>query len=101
MTSVSDIAAATENTVVEITTEVAQTSPFMEQYTASGAGSGVILTSDGYIVTNNHVIDGASKITVTLKNGESYDAKLIGADATSDLAVLKIEATDLQTATLR
>lgn len=97
---IASVAAAAENTVVEITTEVMETSPFMEQYTASGAGSGVILTSDGYIVTNNHVIDGASKITVTLKNGESYDAKLIGADATSDLAVLKIEATDLQTATL-
>ena len=99
-TSVSDIAAATENSVVEITTEVAQTNQFMQQYTASGAGSGVIVTSDGYIVTNNHVIDGASKITVRLKNGESYSATLVGTDETTDLAVIKIDEKDLQAVTL-
>jgi serine protease Do len=99
-TSVSDIVDATASSVVEITTETVETSQFMQQYTSSGAGSGVIITSDGYIVTNNHVISGANKITVTLKSGESYEAKLIGTDETTDIAVIKIEATDLQAAVL-
>ena len=60
------------------------------------SGSGVIISSDGYIVTNNHVIDGASRLTVTLTNGNTYDAKVIGSDQYVDLAVLKIEETGLQ-----
>ncbi|MGL4909533.1 MAG: Do family serine endopeptidase [Bacteroidales bacterium] len=60
-----------------------------------GAGSGVILSSDGYIVTNNHVIDKAAKITVTLNDKRTLEAKLIGADPSTDIAVLKIEAKDL------
>ena len=99
-TTLADVVSATENSVVEVTTEIVETNAFMQQYTASGAGSGVIVTSDGYIVTNNHVIEDASRITVTLKNGESYDAELVGTDETTDLAVLKIDATDLQSATL-
>jgi serine protease Do len=59
------------------------------------AGSGVILSADGYIVTNNHVIENADKIEVTLNNKKTYTATLVGADPTTDLAVLKIEATDL------
>jgi len=61
-----------------------------------GAGSGVIVSPDGYIVTNNHVIENADKIKVTLNNKRSYDAELIGHDATTDIAVLKIKADDLQ-----
>ncbi|HTW59780.1 MAG TPA: Do family serine endopeptidase [Terriglobales bacterium] len=60
-----------------------------------GMGSGVIISPDGYIVTNNHVIDGAVDIRVTTSNRRSYRAKLIGADPLTDLAVLKIDATDL------
>ena len=71
----------------------------MGQYIASGAGSGVIVRADGYIITNSHVIAGAKDITVRLKNGESYAATLSGRDIRSDLAVLKIEATDLQPVT--
>lgn len=89
--SVSAVAAAVENTVVEIKTEVVTTGSFFGNYIQSGAGSGVIISSDGYIVTNNHVIDGASNITVRLKNGSEYKAELVGTDADSDLAVLKIE----------
>ena len=59
------------------------------------SGSGAIISEDGYIVTNNHVIDGADEITVTLSNKKSFKAKLIGADPSSDLAVLKIEAKGL------
>lgn len=57
-----------------------------------GFGSGVILTEDGYIVTNNHVIDGADEISVTLNDNRTYQARLVGADANTDLALVKIEA---------
>lgn len=58
-------------------------------------GSGVIVTADGYILTNHHVIDGADQIKVDLNNGRTLDARVVGSDAPSDLAVLKVNATDL------
>ena len=61
----------------------------------SGLGSGVIISNDGYIVTNNHVVDGAEKLEVTLNDNRSFNAQVIGTDATTDLALLKIEAKDL------
>ena len=61
----------------------------------SAAGSGVIITSDGYIVTNNHVVDGADELTVTLNDNKEYSARIIGADATTDLALIKIDAKSL------
>ena len=61
------------------------------QYETSGAGSGFIISQDGYIVTNYHVIDGATAIKVTLNNGETYDAKLVGGEELNDVAVLKID----------
>lgn len=60
-----------------------------------GTGSGVIVSADGTVLTNNHVIDGADKITVRMLDGKTFDAKVIGTDAPSDLAVVKIEATNL------
>lgn len=60
-------------------------------------GSGVIISEDGYIVTNNHVVDGASKLKVKLNDGRTFDAKLIGTDSATDLALLKVEAKDLPT----
>jgi Trypsin-like serine proteases, typically periplasmic, contain C-terminal PDZ domain len=62
-----------------------------------GIGSGVIISSDGYIVTNNHVIDGANKIQVTLEDNEVFDAKLVGTDVPTDVALLKIDAKNLPT----
>lgn len=59
---------------------------------ATSSGSGVILTKDGYVVTNNHVINGASIITVKTIAGQSFDAQIVGADARTDLAVLKVES---------
>ena len=98
--AVEDVAAAVADSVVEITTEVVTTNSFFGQYISNGAGSGVVFTTDGYIVTNHHVIDGASKINVTLRNGTSYSAKVIGDDAKTDLALLKIDATGLTPAVL-
>ncbi len=61
----------------------------------TGLGSGVIVTSDGYIVTNNHVVNGASRLEITLNDNRTFDATLIGADPATDIALLKIEANDL------
>jgi serine protease Do len=66
-----------------------------EPQIARGFGSGVILTSDGYIVTNNHVIEGAQKIGVVLNDNREYEARLVGSDSSTDLAVLKIEGENL------
>ena len=66
----------------------------------SGLGSGVIIDSNGYIITNHHVIDGADQIKVDLYDNRTLDAKLVGADPPSDLAVLKIEASNLPVLTL-
>ena len=83
------------DSVVEIITESMQLSGFMGQYISSGAGSGVIYSEDGYIITNYHVINNASKITVRLKNGSKYEAKVIGKDQKTDIALLKIDETGL------
>ena len=60
-----------------------------------GSGSGVIISSDGYIITNNHVIKGARKLEVTLNNKESYEAEVVGVDESTDIALLKIDKDDL------
>ena len=60
-----------------------------------GVGSGVIATKDGYILTNNHVVDGADEVKVALQDGREFTAKVIGRDPKSDVAVIKIDATDL------
>lgn len=98
-TSVQEVVAAVKDAVVEITTETTEYDSFYGQYVSQAAGSGVIISTDGYILTNNHVIDGASTITVRLTNSKTYEAKLIGKDATLDIALLKIEEKDLTAAT--
>ncbi len=67
---------------------------------AEGMGSGVIVSADGHILTNSHVVKDFDKITVTLSDKRSFDAKVIGADQESDIAVIKIEATGLPVAKL-
>ena len=98
--SYADIAKETMDSVVEIQTETMSTNKLFAQAVESGAGSGVILSEDGYIVTNNHVIEGANTITVKTRDGKSYNAKLIGTDSSTDLAVIKIDATGLKPAVL-
>lgn len=89
-----EIAAIAQPTVVAITTTGLQSTVWgMMEFQA--AGSGVIISEDGYIVTNNHVVSGAEQIDVVLATGNSYTAELIGTAPANDLAVLKIEASEL------
>lgn len=89
----------TKGSVVEITTMIpASASP--EGIPQQGVGSGVIVSSDGYILTNDHVIADSTPINVTLHNGLSYVARLVGTDPQTDIAVIKIEASSLSAATL-
>ncbi|MBQ9708959.1 MAG: trypsin-like peptidase domain-containing protein [Firmicutes bacterium] len=97
--SIAQITAKTKDSVVEIRTESVASDSWMQQYVTEGAGSGVIISSDGYIMTNNHVIEGARKITVTTSDEKEYSAKLIGTDSTNDVAVIKIDAEGLAAAT--
>ncbi len=100
--TVSEAAAKAAPSAVEIQTEVTTQSygMFGGTYTTNTAGSGVIISKDGYIITNNHVIEGAQKITVTTQDGTQYDATLVGTDEKSDIAVLKVDADALTPATI-
>ena len=66
----------------------------------AAAGSGVIISADGYIVTNNHVVDGADELTVSLTDNKEYSARVIGADKTTDLALIKIDGKNLPAITI-
>lgn len=98
--SYSGVVQRVEDSVVAITTESVATSYFFRQYVTQGAGSGVVLSADGYIVTNYHVINGAQQITVTTSDGTAYSATLVGTDASNDIAVLKVDAKGLTPAVL-
>ena len=95
--SVQQIAGLVSPSVVAITTEAMTSSQtwFGGYYVQSGAGSGVVISQDGYILTCAHVVNGASSVKVQLSNGKSYDATIVGSDTTSDIAVLKVDADDL------
>ena len=96
--TVQQIIEQNEDAVVEIRTESVTYDNWYGQYVTEGAGSGVIILSNGYILTNNHVIEDATKITVTLHDGTEYEAELIGSESNEDVAVIKIDAEDLTTA---
>lgn len=98
--SVEEVVSRIKDSVVEITTESTSYSSFYGQYITQGAGSGVIISDDGYIVTNNHVIEDATDIKVTTTDGKEHKAKLIGTDATLDVALIKIDADNLTVAVL-
>ncbi len=85
-------------TVVGITNKAIARDWFNNPVQTEGVGSGVIFKSDGYIVTNNHVIEGAKELIVSLADGRSLKGKLVGADALTDIAVVKVEASDLPAA---
>ncbi|MGB9682475.1 MAG: S1C family serine protease [bacterium] len=94
-----DVAERVGPSVVNINT-VSVVQYFFQPVPMEGAGSGVIISSDGYILTNNHVVEGAKKIRVTLANGKSLDGRLVGRDPFTDIAVVKVNATDLPAAKL-
>ena len=82
-------------TVVEINATKTSSNLYFGRSESTSAGSGVIISEDGYIVTNNHVTNEATKIVVKLNSGESFEAKLIGSDSRSDLSLLKIDVDNL------
>ena len=90
--TVKQISQKVRNSVVGVTGQSA------ESFSASSVGSGIIMSADGYIITNNHVIEGMTTISVVLDDGTTYPARLIGSDARTDLAVIKVEAKDLHAA---
>ena len=98
--SVQEIIAKNENSVVAISTESVATDSWLRQYVTKGAGSGVIYSEDGYIITNNHVIDGANSINVTLYDGTQCDASLVATDEQTDIAVIKIDKKGLTPVTI-
>lgn len=91
----SQIYATYVGSTVGITTEIISTNIFGQQVQNAASGSGFVISEDGYIVTNYHVIEGANSIQVSFMDGKSYDAKLVGGDQENDLAVLKIDAAGL------
>ncbi len=90
-----EVYAKNVNSTVGITTEIISTNLWGYQTTGAAAGSGFIITEDGYIVTNYHVVEGASSIQVAMYDGTEYDAELVGYDESNDVAVLKVEASGL------
>ena len=97
--TIAQIADKAADSVVEIRVTIKRRGyGFYGSYTTEGAGSGVILSSDGYIITNNHVIEDAESITVRTTDGTEYAASLIGTDEKSDIAVIKVDASGLKPA---
>ena len=96
-----EVYAANVNSVVSINvTGTSGTNFFGQPVQTASAGSGFVLTKDGYIVTNYHVVKDADTVKVTMYNGDEYDAKYVGGDEDYDIAVIKVEAADLQPVTL-
>lgn len=90
-----ELVAAVAPAVVSIVTEMVSNNWFWQAVPQTGAGSGIIISSNGYIVTNNHVVEDADRVTVTLSDGSTYEATIVGSDAQTDLAVVKINAGNL------
>ena len=95
-----EVYASVVNSAVSINCSATSTNIFGQQTQTASSGSGFIITEDGYVVTNYHVVSGASSVEVTLYNGDTYDATVIGGDSDYDVAVLKINATGLTPVTL-
>lgn len=93
--STQELVAEVAPAVVSIVTESVSHNWFWQAVPQTGAGSGIIISSDGYIVTNNHVVGDADKVTVTLSDGSTHDATIVGTDAQTDLAVVKVSASNL------
>lgn len=95
-----EVYAANVDSVVSINCSASSTNIFGQKVETASSGSGFVITADGYIVTNQHVVSGASSISVTLYNGETYPATLVGGDSDYDVAVVKINANSLTPVTM-
>ena len=98
--SAADLYEQNVNSTVGITTSGRTSSRYGYGYTYQASGSGFIITSDGYILTNYHVINGSDTVTVATYDDETYDAKVVGYDESNDIAVLKIDAENLKPVTI-
>ncbi len=96
--SISEVVKEVKPSVVNIRVRVKREDSFGEEHVEEGLGSGVIYTNDGYIITNNHVAGEAEELLVTLSDGSQYQAKLIGGDKNTDVAVIKIDEKGLKAA---
>jgi serine protease Do len=94
--SLQEIYANSNPSVVAVAIEISGRNTFGQTVNLPSAGSGFVISSDGYIVTNNHVVEGASTIKIQMSDGKSYDAEVVGTDSYTDLAVLKIDAKGLR-----
>lgn len=100
-TAVRQVAQAVRPAVVQITNDQVQVDQYNQPFSVpAGVGSGVIYDPQGYILTNNHVVEGAQKLLVSLPDGRSFEAKVVGADSQTDLAVVQISGENLPLATL-
>lgn len=88
------------NAVVAISNEGTSTNIFGQVSATASSGSGMIISKDGYILTNNHVVEGAEKLTVTMTSGEEYEATIVGTDSDNDVALIKIEGEDFPTVSI-
>jgi serine protease Do len=97
---ITGIVAAARDSVVTITSQVTTQGRFGGGGTATGVGSGIILTADGYVLTNRHVVEGSNSLTVTLSDGSEHPATVVTTSATEDLALVKVDASGLSPAKL-
>jgi len=98
--SIKEIAAMNQDSIVEIKISATAQSAFFGTYTTTGSGSGIIISTNGYILTNNHVIQSAKDIAIKLHDGTEYTAKVIGSDPKTDVGILKIDAKNLKPVTI-
>jgi serine protease Do len=94
------VVAKAKDSVVTLTSQIATSGGRFGGGTATGIGSGIILTADGYVLTNRHVIEGSQSLTATLGDGSRHDAKVVTISDTQDLALVKVDATNLRAATI-
>ena len=94
------VVAKAKDSVVTLTSKIATTRGGFGGGTATGIGSGIILTADGYVLTNRHVVEGSQSLTATLEDGAVYPASVVKISDTTDLALVKVEATGLKPATI-
>lgn len=98
---VAQVASQVEPSVVQVNVSGVQTTPFGSQEQQSGLGSGVIYREDGYVITNNHVVEGASEVNIAFADGTTEQGEVVGTDPRTDLAVVRVDRNDLPAANFK